>query len=112
MGGRGDKKGGREGGERRRDSGEGGSCMGAHALKFDSGCTRFVFSPSDPTLCVWEVSPHSGEKLSILTSFCLASPPSLLVATHDRLCVARNNHELASYTLDMFNITERGEQLL
>lgn len=57
---------------------------------------------------MWRVSLQSEELLCLESSFSLASPPSLLVSTQDRLCVARNNHELASYTLDIFNITGQG----
>lgn len=64
---------------------------------------------SDPMLHVWEVSPHSQELLYLICSFSLASPPSILLSSKDRLCVARNNPEVSSYTLDMFNITTKGE---
>lgn len=64
--------------------------------------------PSDPMLHVWEVSPHSEEILFLLSSFCLATPPSLMVSTKDRLCVVCNNPDLSSYTLEMFSIENRG----
>ena len=59
-------------------------------------------------LNVWEVSPHSQEPLYLLSSFSLASPASHLVCSKDRLCVTRNNPNLASYTLDMFDIATKG----
>lgn len=67
-----------------------------------------VYFCTDPLLHLWEVTPNSKEILFLAFSFSLASPPSLMVSTRDRLCVARNNPELSSYTLDLFNIATKG----
>ena len=63
----------------------------------------------DPTLLIWQISPLSKEVLFLMSSFSLASPPSLLVSTKSRLCVARNDPERSSFTIDMFDIANQGE---
>ena len=63
---------------------------------------------ADPTVLLWQVSPLSKEVLFLMSSFTLATPPSLMVATKSRLCIARNDSETSSYTLDMFDIANKG----
>ncbi len=57
--------------------------------------------------------PHTIEPLSHILSFSLPTSvsPCAMVITRDRLAVASNNPQMASYSLDMFDLTERGESL-
>ena len=54
---------------------------------------------------------HTIEPLSHILSFSLPTSvsPCAMVITRDRLAVASNNPQMASYSLDMFDLTERGE---
>ena len=60
---------------------------------------------------MWGVYPHTDETFSLLMTFTLASPPSLMVAIRDRLCVASNNPEMSNFSIDMYSISEESESL-
>ncbi len=71
----------------------------------------FVIYYTDGTLDVWRLYSQSLEPLSHVFSFSLAAsiPPSALATTRDRLAVVTNHTDLASYSVDMFDLTEKGQ---
>ena len=67
----------------------------------------FLLTNSDNLVRVWRLYRHAEEALSLMMSFPAASVPSLMVATPERLCVACNNHQLSTYCIDMYNLSEQ-----
>ena len=67
----------------------------------------FLLTNSDNLVHVWRLYRHAEEALSLMMSFPAASVPSLMVATPERLCVACNNHQLSTYCIDMYNLSEQ-----
>ena len=66
-----------------------------------------LLNHSDNLVHVWRLYPHVEEALSLMMSFSAASVPSLMVATSERLCVACNNHQLTTYCIDMYNLSDQ-----
>ena len=69
--------------------------------------TALLLIHSDNLVHVWRLYPHVEEALSLMMSFSAASVPSLMVATPERLCVACNNHQLTTYCIDMYNLSDQ-----
>ena len=69
--------------------------------------TALLLIHSDNLVHVWRLYPHVEEVLSLMMSFSAASVPSLMVATPERLCVACNNHQLTTYCIDMYNLSDQ-----
>lgn len=58
---------------------------------------------------VWQLYPHIEEAFSLVFSFRLASAPSLMVVTQERVGVARNDPEHSTHAIEMYHLTDQCE---
>ena len=58
---------------------------------------------------MWELYPHIEEVFSLMFSFRLSSPPSLMVVTQERMGVARNDPEHSTYSIEMYHLADQSK---
>ena len=67
------------------------------------------FDSPESLVHVWQLYPHIEEALSLTFSFHLASAPSLMVVTQERVGVARNDPEHSTYSIEMYHLANQSE---
>jgi WD40 repeat protein len=71
-----------------------------------------VTTSNNCEVSLWEIYPHAKEDaLSEVMRFEADSVPSLVCRTSNRLCIAANDHQSATYSITMYDIEQRGQSL-
>ena len=67
------------------------------------------FSYQDAQVLVWRVYPFTKTMLAVMMSFSVLTHPSHMVTSLDRLCMAANNHETASFSTIVYSLLDTSQ---